>query len=173
MNSGRWVIVTILTMAIAATAFAWWFRGQQGHRALDFWGSEAAYAIRFGPEVTAWQLQREQQPDADEFEIDGETWWAIESELSKAKGLVHARQALIEDASYRWDDSQLDTPNWDYALRFAGEMPPSSNGAARLPVTLLIDSQRELIRRRESDQSILRVTIGKGLEIFLSERFSE
>ena len=194
MNSGRWVIVTILAVACGATAFAWWFRSQQGQQTLAFWGSQAAYSIRFAPEVTAWRLRAEAvetQNGWEKFPIDGQDWYAQSCSISQAKGLVHARQALIEDASYLWESAPTAVADWDFVVRFAG---PKNSTAAADPtahaatehsamahsasvgklfqeVVMLLDTRQQIVRPFDGDRSVS-LTIGEGLRTFLGEQFA-
>lgn len=176
MNSGRWVILTIFALAGLASAFAWWFRGQQGNQALQFWGSQTAYMIRFAPDVTAWRLRSDASAGWSKSSIDGQDWFVQETCISQARGLRHARQAFIEDASYRWESTVDEAGRWNFALKFAAHST-SSNTAEPLAaerqndVTLLIDTEQQIVRRLEGGPAV-RITIGQGLKAFLSEQFS-
>ena len=97
----------------------------KGRRALAFWGGQVAYRMRTADSVELWVLA-----SGDEFsgassnlrrphlaDCQGDRYFT-------APGLVHARQALISDASFDWEAAAGATkPSWQYAIRFtsAGE----------------------------------------------------
>lgn len=122
-HRGKLVILAIFAVALAATALAVWFQYEQGRRALQFWGRDNALLISYAPDV---ELLRVAVADAntpatlETLKIDGRLVAVTEvRKVSHAPGFLHARHALIEDASFNWDQSRGDcTPHWDYVLRF-------------------------------------------------------
>ncbi len=118
------VVVFVVALSVAATGLAVWWRHEQGRRAMEFWGKDAAIRIRHAPQVEVLQLAGVEEPSASAIEsltINGRQWAVVERrDISNLHGLVHARHALIEDASFEWDAMTDDSapPTWDYALRF-------------------------------------------------------
>ena len=99
-----------------------WHRYQQGRRALELWGVETAQLIRHAPQVELLTLSDKSASLAGEsLQVEGrEVGIARREDISKTRGLVHARHVLIEDASFDWDGTPADCGgDWSYALRFS------------------------------------------------------
>jgi hypothetical protein len=89
--SGKLIIIGVLFVAIAGGIFSWFFRYNATHRAAAFWGPETAVLIRDAPRIT---LKRGPLTGSSlENEVD----------VSRARGLVHLRNALLEDRSFDWN----------------------------------------------------------------------
>jgi hypothetical protein len=101
-TSGKLVILGIVGVALVGAGASWWYRYEATHRAAEFWGPQAARLIRDAPQVT---LQRRQ---FEPGEID----------ISKAQGITHLRNALLENRSYDWPQPetsvrpQVSMPRW-------------------------------------------------------------
>ena len=109
-------------MALALGVYAWWHGFQRGRQSLEFWGEEAALSIRYGEKVAIWNLVPAGELEAGGLEIDGNRFLvSTKRDISKTRGLVHARHALIEDASFVQFDPPSDCrPEWVFALHFDG-----------------------------------------------------
>jgi hypothetical protein len=106
MNRGKLAVATIVLLGLALAAFAWWWRysQQRQSRAFAFWGREGALRIERAKKV---ELVRLAADGAAEERLDiGGTNHAVIAwrDVSGAPGLIHARHALLEDASFVWDD---------------------------------------------------------------------
>lgn len=118
---GSLVVVFIMGAASLVAFFALIHHWQQGRRALNYFGSEAAFAIRHYPEVELLRLNEtgfEEDSPAD-AEIEPISGLTIQErhDISEARGLIHFRQALIGDGSYRWPPKNTNTPPiWRWAL---------------------------------------------------------
>lgn len=177
MNRGIWAIATMFCLGLILAGGSVLYHFAKGRKSLAFWGAADAQIIRHAPHVTLLKLgpapdgSTASAPDAAVEEGDSPTPvadakaslliddvpHAIERELSidQARGLVHARHALIIDANYNWPATQTiaDQPaaRWTHALRFEkGERS----------VTLLFDFEQSRIRRLEPNkEAILQPTI--------------
>lgn len=158
-NRSQMAVILILVVAVVAASFAWWYRQSQGRRSLKFWGSSQAMLIRFARNVELLELARSEN-HGDGLTI-GSQLWQIESrrDITEARGLVHARQAFIEDASFDWAISNRAPYHWDHALVFSGE-----NGH----VTVAIDLTGEQICVVESNRTACVTPIVAGLKDFLA-----
>ena len=175
MHSGRWVTVVIFVMGLIAALAAWSHRYQQGRRSLEFWGPDAAYQIRFAPTVTLLRLARPDSPVAEQLgspaaaagesqqhlQIDGKAYpIAAQFDLTTARGLTHAREALIQDQSFDWQtepDEKLAA--WEYAVVFQQSGQRS---------TVLLDLTHDLVRPLDSSLS-RRLTIASGMRQFFGD----
>jgi hypothetical protein len=95
--SGKLVIIGIVTIAFWAAAMSWWFRYNATNRAAKFWGSEVAALIRDAPQVTLRMMPTNSgaaQASLVQSDID----------ISRAQGLTHLRNALLEDHNFLWPE---------------------------------------------------------------------
>jgi hypothetical protein len=109
-NSGKLLILGILTVALLLAGTSWWFRYRATHRAAQFWGPEAARLIRDAPGVMLVKLNSP-APGGEEGDDRANLY-----DVSQAPGMVHLRNALVEDRSFDWPSSNSGPPpNDDFA----------------------------------------------------------
>src|SRR4051812_13324226 len=103
VGSRGWIaVLTMVGLALAAATFAWWWNYERGHRALAFYGADAATLIRTAPTVELFvSAPLETRPAGGE--ASHETGATRQLDISHAPGLIHARTSLLDDASYDWD----------------------------------------------------------------------
>lgn len=116
----------IFFLAAILSGYAWWHQWHRGRGALAFWGADAALVVRVAKQVECWILT----DDAGKAENlppislpSGQLRYVAQvTDAADWGGLVHLRQALIDDPSYRTftaDPSVIEpTHGWDIALRF-------------------------------------------------------
>lgn len=128
--SGGRIVMGLMLLAAALAAFAVWFQWNQTRRCLSLYGAERARAIQAAPRVELWGLAVDPQ--------SGRPRVTERHDISRAKGLVHLRRGLVEDANFSWSDVQepagphadrgtLPAAVWDEALAFydAGSTGPA------------------------------------------------
>jgi hypothetical protein len=130
--SGKLVILTVVGLALIGGGFSWWFRYTATHRAAIFWGPEAVRLIREAPAVywivlgpiedEAAHVHVADNPFADHYHTLGGAWRVAERrEITNARGLIHLRNELLMDRSFRAEDGLPPaTGNWQSALEFRG-----------------------------------------------------
>lgn len=128
-HGGLLVIGLVLLGIAAALTGIWYQRGQTG-RCLAFFGSEAARRITAAARVELVTLA----PTGVAARLA-----AIDRrDITAAKGLVHLRRGLVEDANFRWPSAPAVEPlpagAWDVGLVFSDPARPDDP-----PTTLLID----------------------------------
>jgi hypothetical protein len=164
MNRGKFTILVMMSVAVTAASFASWYRWRQGGRSIELWGTEAARLIRFASRVELWELTREESDTADRMlAVEGRPWWITrQKDISRAPGLIHARHALLEDASFLWNSppAQL-PPRWKHALRFSDR---------RAEAILLIDVNSGRMKLRGQAREIDASPIAAGLRQFFDEQ---
>lgn len=110
---GSLLVLGLLGLAVGLASFAVWFQRTQTVRCLSLFGPEIATAIQAAPRVEAWRLSSS---------VDGEGVVATSrADVSQARGLVHLRHGLVEDANYRWSPAaagRRPSDSWDVALAF-------------------------------------------------------
>jgi hypothetical protein len=179
-NPGKWVVGTIIAVALAAAATAWWYTYWQGQRVLTLWGAETARRIRLAPNCELWVIAPVASSDAgasmdadergrsdatNEVELRiGKRRWRVQQSVSidQAPGFVHARQSLIDDHSFRWDGIPLplEVAQWQYALRFR-----DSTGES----LLVFDFERQLVMSVEGAQVASIAPIASALQRYFDQ----
>ncbi len=196
INAGRLTTLVIVGVALAAAAIAWVHQLHYGDQVLAQWGPQVASRIRSAEQVELLLLEpmpsRDPENDApsgtDSARAgaaplaparssraterqrlqDGDRSYAVVGRihLTGAPGLVHLRQALISDPSYRWDGpsagiSDQQRPTWQYGLRFVTEQGD---------VLMLLDLQSERLGLAGQSEWISCEPIAAGLRRFLQEQ---
>jgi len=111
--SGGPLVLGLLGLAAGLAAFAVWFQWNQTRRCLEFFGPAVATRIQEAQRVELWGRLRG-RPDGRGLEASQRL------DLSSARGLVHLRRGLVEDANYAWTQpsGSRDPDRWDVALAF-------------------------------------------------------
>jgi hypothetical protein len=136
-----------LLAATAAVAAIWYLRGLS-QRSMDFWGPVAGELILQAPHVEALQLAGAEPKRRD---------------ISQARGLTNVRRALMQDASFDWNDrTAAPSTGWDYALRF-------QDGDRSATLLFAIDPPRAALQ--EAEEQVSTLPIAGGLRAFLEEQF--
>ncbi len=110
-KSGKMLILGVLLLGVAMAAAAWWFRYSTTHRAVELWGPQAAVLIRDAPRVTL-------RSDSVSTDAEGAAEPDVARDISKANGLTHLRNALLEDSSFDWIAKGTADTNWSKSLVF-------------------------------------------------------
>jgi hypothetical protein len=127
---GSMLVVALLLVAVGLALFAVWFQWSQTRRCLAFYGAEAARSIQSAPRVELWRLQWNA--------ASGRVRALERVDISAARGLVHLRRGLVEDANFKWSadaTGRRSAPGWDVALAFFGsphQVVPSATMAIDL-----------------------------------------
>jgi hypothetical protein len=122
---GGLLVMGLLLMGLTAATVAVAFQRGQTERCLAFYGPQAAAAVSRSGHVELWRLA----------EVDGRLTAVERVEISAAKGLVHLRRGLVEDANFDWKaaasaESPLPLGAWDWAIVFDGATPGGRSGQA-------------------------------------------
>jgi hypothetical protein len=120
-DRGKLAVLTMLGLAVLAATFAWWWNLQRGHLALAFFGSQGAGLVGHAPTVELIAIQPAKSEDRGEHLLIGSEPFSVVSrhDVSRAKGLIHARTALLDDASYEWQSPTADLAPGLFIVRFA------------------------------------------------------
>ena len=124
--SGKVVILGIFGVALAGAVATIWFQYNARKRSREFWGPENALVIGRAATVELCRLQARATKEADDpkqISIGGTRFDLSETkDISKAKGLVHVRDALIRDSAFDWDRQRGECQaDWQYVFRFSGD----------------------------------------------------
>ncbi|NDC62727.1 MAG: hypothetical protein EBZ59_01765 [Planctomycetia bacterium] len=129
------LVVGLLALGLAAAATGVWFQWRQTRRCLAFYGPAVARRISVAPRVELWTLR----PGVGHGRLVAEE----KLDVSGARGLVHLRRGLVEDANFRWDGpaptgERLPDDAWDDAVAFF-DGPDDSAAATILAIDLGAD----------------------------------
>lgn len=113
----------LLLLGLSAATLAIAFQRGQTERCLALYGPEAAAAISRAKHVELWQLAVR----------DGRLTAVERIDISTAKGLVHLRRGLVEDANFDWSagsaaDARLPAEAWNWAMVFADSAEEAAGG---------------------------------------------
>lgn len=102
--SGKVAILTIGGISLAMASFAVWVHYDRGRRSIEFWERDNAVLIRHASRVEILNLDPVESIDSPTISLDGRDFAATNTiDISQARGLVHARYALIHDMSFQWE----------------------------------------------------------------------
>ena len=168
-SSGKLVVLTIFALAIGMASFALWWNWGMGRRSLDYWGESGALLIRDAKSVTLVKLKpRIPNPAAKDplLPMDSRDLSTAEKkDISDVKGLVHARRAFLEDASFEWNEQLSVGIEWQYAVQFAGE---------KGNIFVMLDLKDGVVGSSERYQALhLNPKTAAGWKLFISRYFPD
>lgn len=166
--SGKLVIIFIFVTALAGGVATLWFQYDARRRSREFWGAETAVLISRAPKVELLRLSPadEAGPDDELLEIEGVPLKIDQRrDVSKTRGLVHIRDALIRDTSFAWEKEREGCePQWRFALRFEQDGKD---------VVVALDLPCERIRLVPGGQEASISPSAAGVENWLEEEFPD
>lgn len=169
--NGKLVTIVLLVVAVAAASYAWWFQFSRGQRALEYWQGNNAAVIRHGDRaellVLAEPAESIEAAAVDRLTIDGRDYAIVQrATLDQAPGFVHARHALIDDASYLWEKPLPEKIAWSHALKFENK--------AGEAVTVVIDLEAGWLLRIDRDRPLaMDEILQSGLKQFFAEHLRD
>ncbi|MBL6709711.1 MAG: hypothetical protein ISQ10_01415 [Planctomycetes bacterium] len=115
---GSMLVIGLLALGLLAAGIGVWFQWQQTRRCLAFYGTRATEQISKSPFVELWQLK-----PLSGGRHTGRLEAVLVEDITEAKGLVHLRRGLVEDANFQWvegntERAPLADAAWDLALVF-------------------------------------------------------
>ena len=128
---GGLLVMGLLLLGLTAASVAIVFQRGQTEQCLAFYGPAAAAAVARAGHVELWRLA----------DVDGRMTACSRQNISQAKGLVHLRRGLVEDANFDWEatahaEGLLPVACWDWAIVFADSPEAAAQGKA---TRLLVD----------------------------------
>lgn len=145
--SGTVIVGGMIAIAIIAASITIAWHWSQSRFAVGYWGGDNATRIRAAEVVQLVDLADETQ----------------NQDISATKGLVHFRQALIEDASFAGKvPSATAEPLWQVKVVFVEEGTQTST-------SVLFDLDQGLIGLSERDEVLDAQPIAEGLRKFLAD----
>jgi hypothetical protein len=166
--SGKAVILGIVSVALAAAGTSWWFRYSATHRAAQFWGPVRSQLIRRAPVVKLLRLNTSADSQTALGKEIGALDITADVEITNAPGVLHLRNALLEDRSFHWPAKAAvsQVKQWQWALVFHD---PSRHQMA----TLLFSPDWTLVTYQPGEQILSCAPISEGLATMLTEHISK
>jgi hypothetical protein len=165
-DRGKLAVLSMLGLALAAAAFAWWWNVTSKKQSLAFYGPEAAQLIGKARTVELIQVEPAASGDTRELLTVHHQKFALVSRhyVSQAPGLIHARTALLDDASYEWHAPiRLTQPL--FLVRFAD---------ADRETLLAIDATARLLTRCDTGATVrLNPKIASGWQTFAERHLGQ
>jgi hypothetical protein len=160
-NSGKVLILGVIAVAMVAAMASWSFRYEATHRVLEFWGPQAATLIRDAAHITL----RSDAPSADGAGTEAAD---VPRDISRAKGITHLRNALLEDHSYDWTAKAPADIAWGNSLVFN----MAENAEPRAVVLFSPDFQWAASGTSEDagKKAVSTAPIAKGLQKFFADQ---
>lgn len=126
-RTGGLIVMLLLMVGLTAATVAVSFQRGQTRRCLALYGPAAASEISRAAHVELWRLTA----------VAGRLTAVERREISQARGLVHLRRGLVEDANFEWGDEAGPAPDaiataviWQWAIVFADTADAAANGPA-------------------------------------------
>jgi hypothetical protein len=145
VNRGKLAVASMILLALLLAAFALWWNVTSGRQALEFWGQDGARRIADESDrVELLWLRPPAGESAENALIIGERTYAVAAakEVTGARGLIHARRSLVQDASFVWGaNDPLPAGHYSVAVRFRDDSGTT---------TAAFDFERLLIAHVES-----------------------
>lgn len=158
---GSLLVVGLILLGVGAASVALWYQQLQTRRCLAFYGTAAARRITKAPHVELWSLAPSGQ--------SGRLVVVGVRDVSTAKGIVHLRRGLVEDAGFRWADpgpaGRLPAAVWAHALAFGDAATPGD----RTVVVLGLDPQGGWLAVAGQPGRVGLGRLGDGLATWLGE----
>jgi len=127
---GRSLVVGLVLLGLLGAAAGIAYQRLQTRRCLELYGPEVARLVNAAPRVELLRLG----PGA----VPGRLVALEVRDVTLAKGLVHLRRGLVEDANFDWqpavDATRLPDDAWDLAFVFSD--PAAAAGRATLVLDL-------------------------------------
>lgn len=177
VSPGRAAVLLIVVLGVALAAFNVYFRYATTNRIHAQWGTAALLRVAEAPRAEWWDLARADanaQPDAtptgqtvetvvERIALDGRTFAVRRrGDLIGARGFVHLRNALGQNASYDWTREPTGAGAWRWAIAFADD---------RERTVLLFDDAFRVARTFESPEPVtLTDKMSAGLKTFFAEQ---
>jgi hypothetical protein len=166
---GQHVVLGLLVLGVGAAGFALWYQRSMTNQALAFWGSDVALALG-SPEKLELLTLAPVDPAAGEerLNLGGRDFAVVtRQDITRAPGVTHARQALLENASFDFASPPSATPvTWTHVLLVA-------QGTTRATIAFDFTGRRvrleEPAREATLGERLLGDQKSKGLPVFFRD----
>lgn len=119
---GQHVVLGLLLLGVGAAGFAVWYQRSMTDQALAFWGADVALALGNPEKLELVTLAPVDPAGSEErLSLGGREFAVVtRQDITTAPGVTHARQALLENASFDFASPPPATPaTWTHVLLIA------------------------------------------------------
>lgn len=124
-RSGTKLVLGLACLALVAGVASWSYQYGATHQSTRFWGNEASSLIARPSEVEFYRLEladsAEDSGETDRLSLKlGKPYVGIQTRvLTKERGMVHCRHALMTDRNYEWTSQpEPNEVDWRWGMRF-------------------------------------------------------
>lgn len=154
---GSLLVVVLVAIGVGAAALAIVYQRAQTRRCLAFYGPEAARRVSKAPRVELWKVAPSDRP--------GRLVVTDRHDVTSARGIVHLRRGLVEDAGFRWSvdgpDGALPPESWDHAFVF------TDTDGSRTTILIDLDEQGGWLTVSGQGGRVALGRLGQGLATWI------
>lgn len=161
------LVIGLLALGLLAAGIGVWFQWQQTRRCLAFYGTRATEQISKSPFVELWQLK-----PLSGGRHTGRLEAVLVEDITEAKGLVHLRRGLVEDANFQWvegntERAPLADAAWDLALVFFDSKQKNESERTVVVIDFVENSQKANLTVVGRPGRVALGKMGKGLKTWV------
>ena len=162
LNRGKICVLAILVVALTLSGLAWMWNRFAGMQSLKFWGPDGALIIRDGEQVELFEVI---PPGPEESALFSNVTFPSPSgirftreltnprDVSGAPGMIHAKNSLLQDHSFRWASGDQQHALRPEATRCTHAVRFTKDGEGA--VTILFDFRENRLYFVEGQKSVL------------------
>jgi hypothetical protein len=179
ITPGRTVVVLIVVLGATLAAINVWFRYATTGQIHALWGTTAMLRIADSPRAELWELAEladgtESLPGSEQVTVGDHDYRIVRRrDLAGARGFVHLRNSLGQDASYNFSCDLGPPDAWPWAIVFFDE--DESNRDSRTVV--LFDRDIKWAATTEPPDAVHAVELSEkmaaGIKMFVDEQIRE
>jgi hypothetical protein len=186
---GKWIAAGTVGFAVVLAVVNVWYQRHLTHRTQQLWGDDAVSLVANAPTMELLVLDRASTSGAasrstaasagnETFAIGGFAWKVAQrKDLAEARGVVHLRHALRQDASYDWNAAAASHgasgATWKYALRLGdGDRRATFVLDVEFRWITLLDAGVSATGGGDNERATIRLgpKMSQGLKTFVSEQ---
>ena len=161
------LVIGLLALGLLAAGIGVWFQWQQTRRCLAFYGTRATEQISKSRFVELWQLK-----PLSGGRHTGRLEAVLVEDITEAKGLVHLRRGLVEDANFQWVEGKterapLADAAWDLALVFFDSKQKNESERTVVVIDFVENSQKANLTVVGRPGRVALGKMGKGLKTWV------
>ncbi len=159
-RAGSWTVIGIALVGVGLASFAWWFHASHSKLVRRQWDAETIKAVQDAGHVTLLQIE----PSATGSRtISGQRYATQRTiPLDNQPGLIHFRNALLQETTYRPTRPPVRHPAWAFVLRFTDQ-------SLQRPVELAYSPHDRMLARGDGSHPIALGEISDRMEGYLAD----
>jgi hypothetical protein len=179
ITPGRAVVILIVVLGATLAAINVWFRYATTGQIHTLWGTKAMLRIAASPRAELWDLAEVENaavslPDVEQITIGNRKYRIVRRcDLREARGFVHMRNSLGQDASYNFSCDLGPPDAWPWAIVFFDDNELNQDSRT----VVLFDRDVKWAATSEPPDTVHAVELSEkmaaGIKTFVDEQFGE